>query len=153
YVLEGSLRRSAELVECSVQLSDALSGTSVWAAQFQGSSSEARELIKKNLLFRARVAFMDAEATRLSTVSLAELRAEDLLLIARAAENHQPITPTRNADIIKTLEHALDLAPSSPDIMITLAFRYLDWILQFNVREPTRKEYLQRVRDLAEGAK
>jgi DNA-binding winged helix-turn-helix (wHTH) protein/TolB-like protein len=153
YVLEGTLRRSADSVECGVQLSDASTGTSIWAAQFQGSFSEARDQIERTLLFRARAAFMDVEAARLSVLPPAELRAEDLLLIARAAANHQPITPTRNAEIIKTLEHALELDPNSTEIMITLAFRYLNGILQFNLRGPKRQEYLLRARDLGDSAK
>src|ERR1700733_6565346 len=98
-------------------------GTSVWAGQFLGSAGEAREQIKRNLLFKLRTAFMDVEAARLSTLPLSALNVQDLLLKARAAINHQP-TPARSAENIATLERALGLDPNSAEVMITLAFRY-----------------------------
>jgi adenylate cyclase len=152
YVLEGTIRRSAGTIELTVQLSNAARGTSVWAGQFLGSAGEAREQIKRNLLFKLRTAFMDVEAARLSTLPLSALNVQDLLLKARAAINHQP-TPARSAENIATLERALGLDPNSAEVMITLAFRYLLAIVQHNLSGPSRDEYLQRARVLADRAR
>ncbi len=157
YVLEGTIRRSSEAVQLKVQLSEAASGASVWAAQYQGSAREPRDQIARSLLFPVRMAFMDAEAQRLSTLPPAALTVEDLLLKVRAANNHQPITPARSAENIALLERALALAPNSAELLIGLAFEHLRPIVEFG--DPARDEqwlqavaYVDRARAVAAGS-
>jgi DNA-binding winged helix-turn-helix (wHTH) protein/TolB-like protein len=67
YVLEGNIRRSPEGIEFNVELSVAVSGTSIWARQFKEAASEPGDLrvqVTESLLFPLRTAFMDAEARR-----------------------------------------------------------------------------------------
>ena len=159
YVLEGTVRRASNAVELKVQLSDAANGASVWAAQFQGAESEPRDQILRKLLFPLRTAFMDAEAQRLSTLPLATLAVEDLLLKVRAANNHPPISAARSAENIELLEHALTLAPNSPDLLISLAREHLRPIVEFGDRIGNRDNlwlrgnaYVDRARAVAAGS-
>jgi tetratricopeptide (TPR) repeat protein/DNA-binding winged helix-turn-helix (wHTH) protein len=155
YVLEGNIRRSANGVELKVQLSDAVSGTGVWAGQFQGSAGEPGELsaqITQNLMFPLTTAFMDAEVRRLANLPAAALTADDLLLEVRASDNHQPIAPARNAENIASLERALALEPMSADIMINLAAEIIRSILDYDDPE-NREERVLRVHSLADRAR
>jgi TolB-like protein len=153
YVVEGNIRRSLDMVELKVQLSEAASGGSIWAVQFQGRASEPRDQIARRLLFSLRTEFMDAEAQRLSSLPPAALTVEDLLLKVRAANNHQPIIPTKSAENIATLERALALAPNSAEILISLAFEHLRPIVQYDDRDGNRDELLLRGRTYAERAR
>jgi adenylate cyclase len=159
YVLEGTIRRSSDAVELNVQLSEAANGASIWAAQFQGGGSKPRDHILRNLLFRLRTAFMDAEAQRLSTLPLAALTVEDLLLKVRVANNHPPITPARSEENIELLKHALALAPNSPELLINLAREHLRPIVEFGDRIGNRDDlwfrgssYVERARPVAAGS-
>jgi adenylate cyclase len=153
YVLEGKIRSSPSAVELEVQLSDAASGGSMWTAQFHGSASEPRVQILQSLLFPLKREFMDAEARRLSTLPDGALTASNLLLKVQASDNHQPITPAKNAENIAALERALMLEPKSADIMIRLAQEYLRPIFTYNNRDENREELLERARRLAEQAR
>jgi adenylate cyclase len=159
YVLEGTIRRSSDAVQLKVELSEAANGASIWAAQFQGAGSEPRDQIVRNLLFPLRTAFMDAEAQRLSTLPLAALTVKDLLLKVRAANNHPPITPARSAENIELLEHALALAPNSPELLMSLAREHLRPIVEFGDRIGNRDDlwfrgssYAERARAVAAGS-
>jgi adenylate cyclase len=159
YVLEGTVRRVSDAVQLKVQLSEAANGASIWAAQFQGAGSEPRDQILRNLLFRLRTAFMDAEAQRLSTLPLAALTVEDLLLKVRAANNHPPIAPAKSAENIELLKHALSLAPNSPELLMSLAREHLRPIVEFGDRIGNRDDlwlrgnsYVERARAVAAGS-
>jgi tetratricopeptide (TPR) repeat protein/DNA-binding winged helix-turn-helix (wHTH) protein len=156
YVLEGGIRRSPNGVELKVQLSDAARGVSVWAGQSQGSASEPEDLstqIAENLMFPLTTAFMDAEARRLSSLPVAALNADDLVLLVRAANNHQPVAPGKNAENIATLEHASALEPMSAEIMIRLAHEILRPVLDYDNADGDGEDRLRRVRDLADRAR
>jgi adenylate cyclase len=159
YVLEGTVRRLSDAVQLKVQLSEVANGASIWAAQFQGVGSEPRDQILRNLLFRLRTAFMDAEAQKLSTLPLAALTVEDLLLKVRAANNHPPVTPAKSAENIELLKHALSLAPNSPELLISLAHEHLRPIVEFGDRIGNRDDlwfrgssYAERARAVAAGS-
>jgi DNA-binding winged helix-turn-helix (wHTH) protein/TolB-like protein/Flp pilus assembly protein TadD len=159
YVLEGTIRRSSGAVELKVQLSEAANGVNIWAAQFQGAAGEPRDQIIRNLLFPLRTAFMDAEAQRLSTLPLADLTVEDLLLKVRAANNHPPITAARGAENIELLERALAFAPNSSELLMSLAREHLRPIVEFGDRIGNRddlwfrgRSYVERARAVAAGS-
>jgi adenylate cyclase len=156
YVLEGNIRRSPERIELDVELSDATSGTSIWARQFKGAASEPddlRLLVTQSLLFPLRTAFMDAEARRVSSLPDATLTADDLLLKVSALNNHLPLTPAKNAESVAMLEHALALDPISTEVMISLADQILLPIFQFNVDFKSFDERLLRAQTLADKAR
>src|SRR6266446_5289584 len=159
YVLEGTVRRSSDAVQLKVQLSEAANGVSIWAAQFQGAADQPRDQILRNLLFPLWTAFMDAEAQRLSTLPLADLTVEDLVLKVRAANNHPPITRATSAENIELLERALALAPNSPEILMSLAREHLRPIVEFGDRIGNRddlwfrgRSYVDRARAVAAGS-
>ncbi len=159
YVLEGTVRRSSGAVQLKVALSEAANGVSIWAAQFQGAVDQPRDQILRNLLFPLRTAFMDAEAQRLSTLPLADLTVEDLVLKVRAANNHPPITRATSAENIELLERALALAPNSPEILMSLAREHLRPIVEFGDRIGNRddlwfrgRSYVDRARAVAAGS-
>jgi hypothetical protein len=90
-------------------LSDAASGTSIWARQFKEAASEPGDLrlqVTQSLLFPLRAAFLDAEAHRISSLPDATLTADDLLLKVSALDNLLPITPAKDAESIAMLERA-----------------------------------------------
>jgi tetratricopeptide (TPR) repeat protein/DNA-binding winged helix-turn-helix (wHTH) protein len=156
YVLEGSLRRSPNGAEIKVQLSDAASGSSVWAGRFEGATREPGDFstqIIQNLMFPLKMALMDAEALRLSKLPVGALTAQDLLVQARASANHEPETRVRNAENIAMLERALALEPMSAEIMIALADEILRPILDFYDPEVSWQELRQRVRALVDQAR
>jgi adenylate cyclase len=154
YVLEGNIRRLPEGIELNVELSDAASGTSIWARQFKETASEPDDLrlqVTQSLLFPLRTAFMDAEARRISSLPDATLTADDLLLKVSALNNHLPITPAKNAESIAMLERALALDPTSAEVMISLADQILLPIFQFSDFK-SFNDRLLRARTLANGA-
>jgi adenylate cyclase len=155
YALEGNIRRSPEGIELNVELSNAASGTSIWARQFKEAAGEPGDLrlqVTQSLLFPMRTAFMDAEARRISSLPDATLTADDLLLKVDALNNHLPITPAKNTESIAVLERALALDPTSADMMISLADQILRPIFAFNDRE-SFDERLLRARTLADRAR
>jgi DNA-binding winged helix-turn-helix (wHTH) protein/TolB-like protein len=155
YVLEGDIRRSPEGIELNVELSDAASGTSIWARHFKEADSEPGDLrlqVMQSLLFPLRTAFMDAEARRISSLPYATMTAHDLLLKVRALDNHLPITPAKDAESIATLERALALDPTSADVMTSLANHILRPIFAFNDFK-SFDERLLRARTLADRAR
>jgi DNA-binding winged helix-turn-helix (wHTH) protein/TolB-like protein len=154
YVLEGNIRRSPEKIELNVELSDATSGTSIWARQVKEAASKPDDLrlqVTQSLLFPLRTAFMDAEARRISSLSDATLTADDLLLKVSALNNHLPLTPSKNAESVAILERALALDPTSAEVMISLADQILLPIFQFNDFK-SFNERLLRARTLADKA-
>jgi adenylate cyclase len=159
YVLEGTVRRLSDAVQLKVQLSEAANGASIWAAQFQSTAGKPRDQILRNLLFPLQTAFMDAEVQRLSTLPLAALAVDDLLLKVRAANNHPPITSARSAENIELLERALALSPNSPEILISLAREHLRPIVEFGSSIGNRDDlwirgssYAERARAVAAGS-
>jgi adenylate cyclase len=154
YVLEGNIRRSPGGIELNVELSDAASGTSIWARQFKEVASEPGDLrlqITQSLLFPLRTAFMDAEGRRISSLPDATLTADDLLLKVSALNNHLPITPAKNAESIAMLERASALDPTSAEVMINLADQILRPIFAFNDLKSI-DDRLLRARTLADRA-
>jgi tetratricopeptide (TPR) repeat protein len=155
FVLEGNIRRSPEGLELNVQLSEAASGVSIWTRQVRGSAGEPSDLrsqAARALLFPLRTAFMDAEAGRLDQVPIAEQTAADLVFRVRASSNHQPLSPGRTAADVARLERALQLEPTSPQLMIMLARQIVLPILTFGEQED-REERLARAHSLADGAR
>jgi adenylate cyclase len=154
YVLEGDISRAPERIELNVELSDATTGTSIWARQFKGAASEPDDLrlqVIQSLLFPLRTAFMDAEARRISSLPDAVLTSDDLLLKVGALNNHLPITSAKNAESIAMLERASALDPTSAEVMISLADEILRPIFAFNDRKSIA-ERLLRARTLADKA-
>ena len=154
YVLEGHIRHSRDGIELGVQLSDAASGASFWTRKFQGSATEPNDLrshIAQDLRLPLKIAFIDAEASRIASLPEAALTAGDLLLKASTLENHLPITPAKNKEIIATLERALALEPRSPEIMISLARQTLLPIIQYGIMRDD--ERMLRAQSLADRAR
>ena len=155
YVLEGNIRRSSGRIELNIQLSEVASGANIWTTQFHDLVSEQTEIrrqITQRLMFPLRMALMDAEAVRISALQEGALTADDLLLKVRASDNHQPITPARNAENLVMLERALALDPSSAEVMIRLADQLLLPIIEYQDRSDLDARLL-RARSLAARAR
>jgi DNA-binding winged helix-turn-helix (wHTH) protein/TolB-like protein/Flp pilus assembly protein TadD len=155
YVLEGNLRRSPDGLELNVQLSEAATSATIWTRRLKGSAGEPSDLrsqVARTLLFPLRTAFMDAEVDRLGQLPIAEQTAADLVFQVTASLNHQPLSPGRTAADVARLERALQLEPSSPQLMIMLARQIVLPILTFGEKED-REERLARARSMADRAR
>jgi pentatricopeptide repeat protein len=122
FVLEGSVRRLAEVIRINVQLIDVDTGGHVWAERFDcefANLSMLSDEVTVGLARRLNFSLIDAAARKSRRESP---DAVDLILRGRAAYN-RPVTVTREmyAEMREHFQSALGLAPSSADALIGLA--------------------------------
>jgi TolB-like protein/tetratricopeptide (TPR) repeat protein len=112
YVLEGSIRRSANTVRITAQLIDALSGAHLWADRFDGDMRDVFE-VQDRIAERAvgviepRMRFAEAERVRRKPPE--SLTAYELRLKAMALASE--LTEPAMMEAIETLERALAADP------------------------------------------
>jgi TolB-like protein len=112
YVLEGSVRRSADRVRTTAQLIDALTGAHLWADRFDGALEDVFDLQDR---VAARV--VNEIEPRLAQVELeqgrhkptANLGAYDYYL--RAAANSYPMTKEQSEEVLRLAYKAIELDP------------------------------------------
>jgi adenylate cyclase len=109
YVLEGSVRRSANQVRVSVQLIDAGTDTHLWAERFDRDTGDLFALqsdITRHIAISLNSELVTAEAARPTE----HPDALDYILRGRAV-SHKAITPDNFTQAIDLFEHALALDP------------------------------------------
>jgi adenylate cyclase len=114
YVLEGSVRRSADQVRINAQLIDADKDTQLWAERFNGNTSDLFALqdeITRRIAVALNLELWRAEAARPSQRS----DAVDYIFRAGALLMGGPPSRERYAEAIALFEDALALDPQSVD--------------------------------------
>jgi adenylate cyclase len=113
YVLEGSVRRSAERVRITAQLIDALTGAHIWAERFDEEPENVLELqdrIAHKVAGQLQPELMAIEIARANRRQVQSLGAYDLYL--RALGRFHKVTPPEVREAITLLREALTLDPA-----------------------------------------
>ncbi len=123
YVLEGSVRRTGELVLVNAQLIDTESGAHLWADRFE---ADRANLAKGDGEITARLArilsreIVEAAARRIDREAIVDPDARDLVIRGRAWHNRPTSAPMRQ-ERQHAFERALAIDPHSVDAKIGLA--------------------------------
>jgi len=119
YVLEGSVRRSANQIRINAQLIDAQTDVHLWAERFDGDTSDLFALqdeVTSRIAVALNIELVTAEAARFTENS----DALDYMLRARA-ELLKPQSRDNYAAAINLLDRALTLDPRSVEVQSRLA--------------------------------
>jgi adenylate cyclase len=119
YLLEGSVRRSANRVRINTQLIDAETDAHLWAERFDGDTEDLfvlQDEVTRRIAFALDLELISAEATR----KIDDPDALDCILRGRAAEAKLPTRDTY-AEAIGWFERALALDPRSAQVHSLLA--------------------------------
>jgi adenylate cyclase len=120
YVLEGSVRRSADHIRVNAQLIDAEKDTQLWAERFNGNTSDLFALqdeITRRIAVALNLELWRAEAAR----PIQHPVAVDYIFRAGALLIGGPPSRERYAEAIALFERALTLDPQSVDAQSGLA--------------------------------
>jgi adenylate cyclase len=120
YVLEGSVRRSADQVRINTQLIDAEKDTQLWAERFNGNTSDLfapQDDITRRIAVALNLELWRAEAARPNQ----HPDAVDYIFRAGALLIGGPPSRERYAEAIALFEHALALDPQSVEAQSGLA--------------------------------
>jgi adenylate cyclase len=147
YVLEGSVRRSADQIRVNAQLIDAEKDTQLWAERFDGTTSDLFALqdeITRRIAVALNLELVRAEAARPSQ----HPDAVDYIFRAGAILMGGSPSRERYAEAITLFEHALALDPRSVDaqsgLVIDLASRVVDNMTDTAAADLARAEGLAR---------
>ena len=127
YVLEGSVRRSGDLLRFTAQLVDATSGAQIWADRFDGGINDVFKL--QDRIAESVVAVIEpnvqlAEIERMKHKPVANLDAYDLLL--RAQQFEYEFTRESFDAALRCLEQALIIDPNYAQAMALAAYCYAE---------------------------
>jgi TolB-like protein len=112
YVLEGSVRRSAERVRITAQLIDALTGAHLWADRFDGPLEDLFDLqdrVAARVVNEIEPRLAQVELERGRHKPTANLGAYDYYL--RAAATSYPMTKKRSEEVLGLAYKAIELDP------------------------------------------
>jgi adenylate cyclase len=115
YILEGSVRRTANLVRVNVQLIDAGSGTHVWADRFdtnRADLAEAQDEIIGRLARSLNVELAKDVGLRIERERIADPDVLDLVMRGRATLQG-PASAARYEEALPFFERALEIDPRS----------------------------------------
>ena len=125
YVLEGSVRKSANRLRITGQLIDAESGTHIWADKFDGDLADVFELqdkITESVVGAIEPSLLVAEIERSNRKLPDDLGAYDLYL--KALPNLYAMRPDQNKLALDLLHQAIDLDPNYAPALAFLAWGY-----------------------------
>src|SRR4029077_15932201 len=111
YVLEGSVRRSGEQVQVTVQLIDAESGAHVWADRFDTNRrnlTEAQNEITGRLARTLNLELIGAAGRRIEQEGAGDPDAQDLVMRGRAVVN-RPLSAANREEAERLFERALEI--------------------------------------------
>ena len=112
YVLEGSVRRSADRVRTTAQLIDALSGAHLWADRFDGALEDIFDLqdrVAAHVVGEIEPRLAHVELARVRRKPTANLGAYDYYLRARA--NGYSTTKEQSEEVLRLAHKAIELDP------------------------------------------
>ena len=125
YVLEGSVRKSANRLRITGQLIDAESGTHIWADKFDGDLADVFEFqdkITESVVGAIEPSLLLAEIERSNRKLPDDLGAYDLYL--KALPNLYAMRPDQNKLALDLLHQAIDLDPNYAPALAFLAWGY-----------------------------
>ena len=123
YVLEGSVRRSGEQVQVTVQLIDTESGAHVWADRFDTNRrnlTEAQNEITGRLARTLNLQLVQAVGRQIEQERSVNPDAQDLVMRGWALYQRTQVAATRAA-ARRAFEQALELDPNSYDAKLGIA--------------------------------
>jgi class 3 adenylate cyclase/TolB-like protein len=123
YVLQGSVRRTGELVRVNVQLVDAQSGANLWVDRFDTSLADldqAQDEITGRLAHTLNRELVVAADSRIEQQRKLNPDARDLVMRGWALW-HRPTTPSAREEARQAFERGLELDPKSIGAKIGLA--------------------------------
>ncbi|MGD0105277.1 MAG: tetratricopeptide repeat protein [Rhodopila sp.] len=124
YVIQGSIRASADRIGVSVQLIDTGSGAHIWAERFDvdpGGTNNVRDDITGRLVRVCYVKLTDDVNRRIESVPPQDWTPYDLVMRGRAF-TARPLSKANRKEAITCFEQALDGDPDSVDARIGIAF-------------------------------
>jgi adenylate cyclase len=127
YVLQGSVRRSAQRLRFTAQLIDTTSGINIWSDRFDGVMGDVLELqdrITESVVAAIEPQLQLAEIERLKHKPVANLDAYDLLLRAQKLEYECTDHSLRQA--LELLQKALYIDPRYAAAMALSAYCYAE---------------------------
>jgi len=151
YVLEGSVRRSADRVRINVQLADSTDGTHVWAERYDRTLSDVFALqdeIALAVVSAIEPSLRRAEIERIKRKRPDSLDAYELVL--RAQPDVDSGMPDRSAAALPLLMRALALDPAYALAHGLAAMAHHNRFLRAGLKEQDRTEAVRHAR-LAHG--
>lgn len=130
YVLEGSVRKSADRIRVTAQLIDAEVGHHLWAKKFDGSQDDIFALqdeITLQIVSSVEPELEKAELKKMETSRPSSMRAWDYYL--RGRELLHAFTPADNLAARDMFERAIELDPQYSDAFAGLSHTYQREIL------------------------
>lgn len=127
YVLEGSVRRSGDLLRITAQLADTTSGAQIWAERFDGGMIDVFKLqdrIAESVVAAIEPNIQLAEIERMKRKPVANLDAYDLLL--RAQQFEYEFTKESFEAALRCLEQALKIDSNYAQAMALAAYCYAE---------------------------
>jgi TolB-like protein/Flp pilus assembly protein TadD len=125
YVLEGSVRKSANRLRITGQLIEAESGTHIWADKFDGDLADVFELqdkITESVVGAIEPSLRVAEIERSNRKLPDDMGAYDLYL--KALPNLYAMRPDQNKMALNLLHQAINLDPNYAPALAFLAWGY-----------------------------
>lgn len=125
YVLEGSIRRSAEQVRINAQLIDATTGGHLWAERYDNRMNNVFELqdtITSKIVAALAVTLTTGDRERLDQPETENIAAYDAFL--QGWDHFRRNTPKSLAEAMPYFDQALQLDPDYPRVKAALAAAY-----------------------------
>jgi adenylate cyclase len=147
YVLEGSVRKSADRLRINTQLTDATTGFHVWSERYDRDLGEVFALqseISTEIMLALQLQIPAAEIERIRDKSPEELSAYDMYL--RAGSHLRRFTRADHREARRLLERAIELDPGYADAYSSLGGTY---ILEYSFLWSSDKKILKRAAELA----
>ncbi|WP_299652688.1 adenylate/guanylate cyclase domain-containing protein [uncultured Tateyamaria sp.] len=127
YLVTGSVRRSADQIRLSVQISDATSGVLIWSDRYDEAVInlfDVQDRLTRQVVSALTVNVTKAEEARVAVAPTESLTAFDLVLRGRGLVNQ--ISRTSNSEARDLFERAIALDASYADAFVQLGHTYLN---------------------------
>jgi adenylate cyclase len=153
YLVEGSVRRSSDLLRVSVQLADASNGTLLWSAQYDEEPKDIfsiEDKITRRVAGALAVKLKRLEEVRSAGKPPSNLEAYDLVLRGRALMAAPRHTRLANVEARKLFQRAIDIDPKYAAAYVELGNAYHRSLTRGWIDQPV--ETLNRIENLATTA-
>ena len=130
YLLDGSIRRAANRVRVSVQLTEATTGRLVWSETYDAEIDDifdVQDTIAKSVVGAAAVELTRFERDRALAKPTSNLAAYEYVLRGRDAWSRE--TRESNDEAIDIFQRAIDLDPSYADAYAALGGAYVEAVV------------------------